>query len=98
LGRRSGAAYPPKGDPVRNAVDEAGAGVARTVKAMAVVDRSDLRGAVNAAGPILGKFLTRHNRDEIPVADAVDALRFAAMRRPQLVRDARTIVHGWDAR
>jgi hypothetical protein len=94
---RSGPAYPAKSSPTGAIADDRGTAVAQTTAAMAAVAPDDLAGAVRAASHVLGAYFPNTTPAEAGVADAVEALRYAAKRRPQMVRDARIIKRGWNA-
>jgi hypothetical protein len=91
---RSGAEYPPTLSPVRGVADSRGAAVARMAAAMAAVAPDDLAGAVRAASHVLGEYFPNTTPAEASVSDALDRLRYTAMHRPQMVREARRISRG----
>jgi hypothetical protein len=88
---KSGSEYPPKASPTRGVADHRAAAIAKMVTSMAAVAPDDLAGAVRAASHVLGEFFPRNTPGEADVADSVGRLRYEAMTRPQLVRDARMI-------
>jgi hypothetical protein len=62
--------------------------------AMAAVAPDDLAGAVRAASHVLGESFPNTTPAEAGVSDAVDQLRYSAMNRPQMAREARRISRG----
>ena len=88
---RVGPSYPPKSSPIRGVTDSRGTSVAKMVAALPTVAPDDVAAAQRAVAPVLGDFFPRSTPAEAGVGDAVEKLRYVAMTRPQLVRDARTI-------
>lgn len=89
---RADPAYPAKDHPARTLVDERGTAVAAALeKTRAVSPAPDLAAAVKAASLVLSLYWPDRRAAEQPLSAAVERLRYLAMSRTALVRDARKV-------
>ncbi len=89
---RGGREYPLPRHPARRVADARGEAVVAALNGVrALTSRSDLTAAINTARPPLSQVWPERRPGERSVAVTVDRLRYQALIRPRLVRDARAI-------